>query len=253
MRARTRPGRLSALDRWLIHEAPPAPGSLVVDLGFGESPVTVYELADALRTALGEMSVLGLEREPCRVPAAPWPASVQLATVWPLASTAKVVRAMNVLRGLSAPEAIALQTQLGALLAEGGLLLEGSSDTEGHLLTCHLARRVGSALHFEGLLFFSDLERGYSPWQFRDWLPRDLRRSAQPGTAIHELLSTWAACIERSGARTPRERFEAGLGVVPGLQASAWERTHGYLRWRRSSPPVEITRTEVARALHSSE
>lgn len=231
MRARTRAGRLAALDAWLLHEHAPllARGGLVLDLGFGASPVTVYELAAALRAEHPGLEVCGLEREPSRVPAPPWPAGVSLRVGEPT-GPAVVVRAMNVLRGYPEAAAAALQRQLGEVLVDGGLLLEGSSDTEGHLLTCHLKRRRGAALEAEGLLFFSDLQRGFSPWQLRDWLPRDLRRGVKPGTQMYALLATWSDVIEQSGAREPAARFAAGLDRVPGLASTAWERANGFVR-----------------------
>ena len=59
LRARTRPGRLRALDAWLLHFAPElldGRGALV-DVGFGESPVTTEEWA---RTAPAAR-VIGLD------------------------------------------------------------------------------------------------------------------------------------------------------------------------------------------------
>lgn len=42
----------------------------------------------------------------------------------------------------------------------------------------------------------SSLERGFAPIMFRDWLPRDIRRKAQPGTPIRELLDAWTEAID---------------------------------------------------------
>lgn len=231
MRARTRPGRLGALDAWVVHEQSPllVPGARVVDVGYGESPVTVVELAAALRAVQPGLTVHGVEREASRVPPPPWAEGVTLG--WGEApGPAVLVRAMNVLRSYRADEVAPLHAALGAALDEGGLLLEGSSDTEGHVLTCHLLRKRGGALVSEGLLCFTDLSRGFSPWLFRDWLPRDLRRSVKPGTPVHALFTRWDACLAASGAREPRERFLASARV-PGLASSAWERAHGFLRW----------------------
>jgi hypothetical protein len=124
-----------------------------------------------------------------------------------------------------------LQAALGGALAEGGLLLEGSTDLEGRITACHLLRRRGGALAREGLLLHTDGTRGYSPWLFRDVLPRDLRREVRPGTPLHACLQGWAARLERRGAGLdPRARFLASLEDAPGARATAWERAHGYLR-----------------------
>lgn len=136
-----------------------------------------------------------------------------------------VVRAMNVLRGYREEEVPAIHAALGAGLVEGGLLLEGSTDTEGHVSVVSLLRRRAGGLVREALLFHTDFARGFSPWLFRDWLPRDLRRRAQPGTAIHSLLSRWE---ERTHGRTPQERF--ANSVNGDLEATAWELERGFCR-----------------------
>ena len=139
-----------------------------------------------------------------------------------------VVRAMNVLRGYREDEVPAIHRALGAALVEGGLLLEGSTDTEGHVTVAGLHRRRGDRLVREALLFHTDFTRGFSPWLFRDWLPRDLRRRALPGTAMHALLTRWDERAKAVGGDDPRTRF---AGSVPGvLEATPWELDHGFAR-----------------------
>lgn len=71
-RGTTAPNRLRRVDRWLvatqadrlrIADAPP----LVVDLGFGASPVTTVELYERLRHVRPDVEVIGLEIDPRRV------------------------------------------------------------------------------------------------------------------------------------------------------------------------------------------
>ncbi|MDP3152663.1 MAG: hypothetical protein Q8N23_08340 [Archangium sp.] len=148
------------------------------------------------------------------------------ATCASLAPTA-VVRAMNVLRGYREEEVDEIHAALGAGLVEGGLLLEGSSDTEGRVTVVWVMRRRAGALVREALLFHTDFTRGFSPWLFRDWLPRDLRRRAQPGTAIHSLLAAWSSQVP-GDVSNPRARFVASVGGV--VVATAWEIDHGFAR-----------------------
>lgn len=218
---------MAALDAWLIeNEKELLEGrGAIVDVGYGESPVTTLELARALRSAGRGLRVIGIERE-----ARPdLEHEVELlagdfSTCGQLAPTA-VVRAMNVLRGYREEEVPAIHAALGAGLVEGGLLIEGSSDTDGHVTVVWLLRKRAGVLAREALLFHTDFERGFSPWLFRDWLPRDLRRRAQPGTTIHSLLSRWD---EQATGTTPQERFVRSLpGVV---SATDWEMEHGFAR-----------------------
>ncbi len=71
-RGTTAPNRLRRVDRWITAtqrhlllsvEQPP----LVVDLGFGASPVTTVEFYQRLRSVRPDVEVIGLEIDPARV------------------------------------------------------------------------------------------------------------------------------------------------------------------------------------------
>lgn len=224
-RGRTRAGRLAALDAWLLATERPlleAPGAApVVDVGFGAEPWTLLELAEAVRSVNPALRVLGLERDAAALRAAEGPCISAGVTVrgggFDLdgIAPARLVRAMNVLRGYTEAEAASAHALLGAGLAEGGLLVEGSASEDGSVCTAHLLRKVDGALRHEALWFATDFTRGFAPVQFRDWLPRDLRRSVKPGTAIHGFLQQWTAAWEsvRAGL-SPPEAFTASLDVL---------------------------------------
>lgn len=217
LRARTRPGRLRALDAWLLHFAPElldGRGALV-DVGFGESPVTTEEWA---RTAPAAR-VIGLD---VRAAASN---EVELHVggfedVQRFAPIA-VVRAMNVLRSYREEDVAPARALMRRGLLPDGLLIEGSSDTDGHVLVVSLSRGERGAL-----LFHTDFTRGFSPWLFRDWLPRDLRRGVKQGTPLHTFFTEWS---ERTHGETPRERFENSLAAP--LEWTEWERANGFVRW----------------------
>ena len=76
-RGTTNPNRLRRIDRWLTsvegRRLRPAADPLVVDLGYGASPVTTVELFERLRAVRPDVEVVGLEIDPARVAAAqPW-------------------------------------------------------------------------------------------------------------------------------------------------------------------------------------
>jgi hypothetical protein len=221
VRPRTRPGRLRFLDLWVQQLAPLHVGERVVDVGFGERPDTLLELAAAVRAVRPGLEVVGVERRPASAVEGVTVVQGDFETVAAMRQVT-LVRAMNVLRGYREDEVALIRHALRSPLAPGGQLLEGSTDTEGHVTVCHLE----GALH--GLLFHTDFSRGFSPWLFRDWLPRDLRRSARPGTPIFELFTAWEAAAPTG--RPPRERFLESIDRVEGLTATAWEREHGFVR-----------------------
>lgn len=197
----------------------------IVDVGYGQSPVTTLEWARAVRGVNASLRVVGVDRK------AAVSAEVELvegdfSTCAALKPTA-IVRAMNVVRGYREEEVPAIHAALGAGLIEGGLCLEGSTDTEGHVTVAWMLRRRGGKLSREALLFHTDFTRGFSPWLFRDWLPRDLRRRAGPGTAIHALLTQWDSQA-KNGPVEPRARFVASARAV--VEGTGWELGHGFAR-----------------------
>lgn len=202
----------------------------VIDFGFGQSAVTTQQWRESIADA--RVRVVGVERAlPAPVP------GLELVEggfeTCAALGPASVVRAMNVLRGYREDEVAPARAALLAALEPNGLLLEGSSDTEGHLFALSLLQ-PGAAR--ESLLFFTDFSRGFSPWLFRDWLPRHLRRSVKPGTAIHDLLSRWEARAAATRTTDPRERFLASLG--DDVDATPWEREHGFARATHAFQPV---------------
>ena len=70
-RGTTNPNRLRRVDRWLAGPQAwrlrrPGPAPVVVDLGYGASPVTALELHDRLRRVRPDVEVVGIEIDPAR-------------------------------------------------------------------------------------------------------------------------------------------------------------------------------------------
>jgi hypothetical protein len=253
-KGRTSPGRLRALDAYLLDAerdlllAPPTTAAFV-DVGFGEHPFTPLESAGALRTVHPTLRVIALDRDPARAAAAQPHADDHtrfaeggfeaLSGLGPL----RIVRAMNVLRTYREDEVPAAHALLGANLIEGGLVLEGSADPQGAILTCHLLRRRAGTLHREALLFFTDFTHGFAPLLFRDWLPRDLRRRVVPGEPIHAFFAAWTHAWSqvRQADPDPRAAFTASAqalaALLPGVEADPRWLSRGYLLYR---PPSGI-------------
>ena len=68
-RGTTNPNRLRRVDRWLAGPQAwrlrsPAEAPVVVDLGYGASPVTAVELHDRLRRVRDDVVVVGTEIDP---------------------------------------------------------------------------------------------------------------------------------------------------------------------------------------------
>ena len=260
-RGRTAQGRLQALDSYLLHaerdllarDEGDWARAAFVDLGFGEHPWTTLESAESFRTVNPTLPVLGVERDPERVAAAQ--SHGDALTDFRLGGfelplrpgeRVRLLRAMNLLRGYRPEEVEGIHHTLGQSLLEGGLLVEGSTDTEGAVLVAHLLRRVPEGLAREALLFHTDFRRGFAPVLFRDWLPRDLRRRVKPGEPIHAFFAHWTEAWQVARAReplAPPEAFRRSvLELTPrveGLSTEPWLLAHGFLCWR---PPGGVFR-----------
>ena len=127
--------------------------------------------------------------------------------------SARLVRVMNVLRGYRHDDVAPFgQHVWEGLEEERPALEEGSCDPNGAMGGVHVMRRWGRGLEREALFLFTDFSReGISPMQFRDWLPRDLRRStsrhADGGHPLISFLSLWrSAWLVSGGSCCGRQR-----------------------------------------------
>ena len=206
---------------------------LVVDLGYGQRPVTTVELAQRLADVRSDVEVLGLEIDPDRVAAAQSyadPPRLRFgAGGFELAGHRPVlIRALNVLRQYDETAAAEAWATMTAGLAPGGLLIEGTSDELGRKacwvavdatgpLTLTLAARAGS-LH--------------RPSELAGRLPKSLIHRNVPGERIHRFLAAfdaaWAAKAAYS-AFGPRQRWAAS---VEGLLDQGWPIVGRSARWR---------------------
>jgi hypothetical protein len=216
-RGTTAPNRLRRVDRWLTGAHGDLLGAtasppLVVDLGYGASPVTTVELFQRLRAVRPDVEVVGLEIDPERVEAAQ-PAArpglsftrggFELAGHRPL-----VVRALNVLRQYEPGPAAQAWETLRAGLAPGGLLVEGTCDEIGR-------RAAWIALGPDGprtLTLAAHLPTLVRPSELAERLPKALISSNVPGQPVHALLRALDDAWDRSAAYAPfgpRQRWSA--------------------------------------------
>ncbi|MEO3928289.1 class I SAM-dependent methyltransferase [Micromonosporaceae bacterium B7E4] len=237
-RGTTNPNRLRRVDNWIAATCADllrdARDPLVVDLGYGASPVTVVELRARLAAAVRpDVRVVGLEIDPVRVAAAapaadpPWLAfgrgGFELAGLRPV-----LVRAFNVLRQYAEPEvAPAWRTTTGAL-QPGGVLVEGTCDELGRLACWLLVDATGP----RSLTLAARLSTLDSPATLAERLPKALIHHNVPGTGVHALIRAleegWrdAAPYATFG---PRQRWRR---TVEAVRAAGWPVLDRPARWR---------------------
>ncbi|MFB9732950.1 class I SAM-dependent methyltransferase [Ornithinimicrobium kibberense] len=245
-RGTTNPNRLRRVDRWTaatmapLVRGPVAP-PLVVDLGYGASPVTVLELAARLRRVRADVRVLGVEIDPARVDrglAVADPPAVDFVlggfeVPVPDGSPVVLVRALNVLRQYDEAQVVDAWTRMVARLVPGGALVEGTCDELGRLAAWVDVRRGEDGLPAPRTLTLAwrlaGLER---PSVVAERLPKVLIHRNVPGEPVHALMTdldrAWARHAPLGGYGA-RQRFVA---TVRELADRGWPVVGGPARWR---------------------
>lgn len=234
-RGTTGPNRLRRVDRWLtaVHGGllRGAPDPLVVDLGYGASPVTTVELHARLRLVRPDVQVVGLELDPERVAAAAGATrgglrfasgGFELAGLRPL-----VVRALNVLRQYDEAAAETANELLRRGLADGGLLVEGTCDELGRR-ACWVASGADGPRTLILAAHLGSLDR---PSDLAERLPKSLIHRNVPGQPVHELLRALDDAWDRAAplsAYGSRQRWVAACGAT-GLPLDAGRARFGEL------------------------
>lgn len=236
-RGSTAPNRLRRVDRWITGTQSArlrdAVDPLVVDLGYGSSPVTTVELAERLADVRRDVRVLGMEISPERVAAATAhadPPRLDFARGgFELAGRRPVlVRALNVLRQYDEEAAARAWVEMCGRLGPGGLLVEGTCDEVGRR-ACWVALDASGPLTVTFAARVSDIER---PSDLAERLPKALIHHNVPGEPVHAFLTAfnqaWAIGASYA-AFGPRQRW---MAAVERLAADGWPVVGGRSRWR---------------------
>jgi len=247
-RGTTNPGRLRRVDRWITQALRPVLRAgerpLVVDLGFGASPVTTLELYRRVRAVAPGAEVTGLEIDPARVAAARRELAALRAAgdelpglsfaaggfELPLPRRPALARAFNVLRQYPEERTWTAWSRLRAGLAPGGALVEGTCDEIGRRAvwvtlpapndSARTTQASGPSAVSQPLITFAarlaSLER---PSDLAERLPKALIHRNVPGEPVHQFLRDFDRAWDRAApysAFGPRQRW---LNAVASLSA----------------------------------
>ncbi len=234
-RGTTNPSRLRRVDRWITQAQAPvlraAPRPLVVDLGYGASPVTTVELYRRVRAAAPDAEVTGLEIDPERVSVASRRLAALRAAGYdlpglafaaggfelPAARRPVLVRAFNVLRQYPEDRAWTAWDRLRSGLAPGGVLVEGTCDEIGRrAVWVTLPAPAGGAALITFSTRLAALDR---PSDLAERLPKTLIHRNVPGEPVHQFLRdfdrAWHIAAPYS-AFGPRQRWLAAVASLSG-------------------------------------
>jgi hypothetical protein len=238
-RGTTNPNRLRRVDSFIAYRCggllSEAAAPLVIDLGYGATPVTAVELRGRLAAAVrADVAVVGLEIDPVRVadaqPYAEPPlldfrrGGFELAGLSPV-----VVRAFNVLRQYAEEEVAAAWR---AMTGTGALLVEGTCDELGRIATWAVVE-AGEPRTLTLSARLSDLDH---PATFAERLPKALIHHNVPGRPVHRLLRSLGRAWETEATPFgPRQRW---LATVRRMRDEGWPVLDGPSRWRRGELTV---------------
>jgi hypothetical protein len=242
-RGTTNPNRLRRVDNWIVHRLGgllrAAGDPLVVDLGYGSSPVTTVELRARLARVRPDVRVVGLEIDPSRVAAATGAADppglefrrggFELAGLRPV-----LVRAMNVLRQYDESEVDQAWRAVRQRLAPGGWLVEGTCDELGRLATWVALDRSGPV----SLTVASALSHLDSPGTLAERLPKSLIHHNVAGQRVHAYLAALDEAWRTNAGYSsfgPRQRWRH---TVAAVREAGWPILDRPNRWRLGEATV---------------
>lgn len=249
-RGTTGTNRLRRNDRWIAASDAfrTAADPLVVDLGYGASGVTAFELAARLRRVRADAEVRGLEIDPARVALAtaqleevragrtPFPPDLVVSFArggfevpLPGGRRPAVIRAMNVLRQYDEADVADAWRTMAVRLAPGGLLVEGTCDEIGRVASWVDVEADGMPVRFTLSLRLAGLER---PSIVAERLPKALIHRNVPGERIHSLLVDLDREWERAAALSAFGATQRFLAAVAALKTIGWPVLGGKGRWR---------------------
>lgn len=239
-RGTTHPNRLRRSDRWIAHVLGPGlrrqDSPVVVDLGFGSSPITTVELQRRLAAAVPGARVVGLEIDPQRVALAraSYPAGTFDVGGFELgryAGRASLVRAFNVLRQYEETDVSSAWARMVHSCRPGGVVVDGTCDEVGRLASW--IRLDAPAWDAPVSLTLSMRLAGLvRPGGVAARLPKSLIHHNIPGERIHGFLdaldAAWAAAAPLQ-AFGVRQRWVA---TVQSVQRQGYRVLDRPARWR---------------------
>jgi hypothetical protein len=218
---------------------------LVIDLGYGATPITAIELTARLTRVRPDVRVVGIELDQARVetalPRADPPRLTFVRGGFELAGLRPVlVRAANVLRQYEPAAAAEAWQTMRAGLAPGGVVVEGTCDEIGRLASWVLLDAGGPV----SLTLACRVETLSRPGELAERLPKTLIHRNVAGEPIHALLHDLDAAWDSSAPMStfgPRQRWTAACrALVDRWPVSVGRARYGELTvaWDAVSPAL---------------
>lgn len=269
-RGTTGTNRLRRNDRWIAASTAvrAAADPLVIDLGYGASGVTAFELAARLVRVRRDAEVIGFELDPERVATARAQLDEVRAGRTPFApdlpvSFARggfevplgrgrrpaVIRAMNVLRQYDETDVTDAWASMATRLAPNGVLVEGTCDEIGRIASWIDVSSDARPLRFTVSLRLAGLER---PGIVAERLPKALIHRNIPGERIHALLVDLDREWERAAPLSTFGATQRFIAASESLKKRGWPVLGDRRRWRLGELTVPWDAVAPDQALRGS-
>lgn len=245
-RGTTNPNRLRRVDRWILYQVcstirgcdGSAVEPIVVDLGYGASPITTVEMYDRLaKHVRPDVQVVGIEIDPERVKEAQPHAKENLSFAYggfeiPLVGGKSpiAIRASNVLRQYEESEVKAAWSQMTSRLAPQGYLVEGTCDEIGRRSTW-VSLRAGQSVpeSFSISVHVDSLEQ---PSDIAPRLPKALIHRNIPGEPIYDFLQAFDRAWNQHASLIPFGARHRWVSAIETLVQEGYDVWDNKSRWR---------------------
>jgi len=247
-RGTTNPNRLRRVDRYVcaLPTLRQVEKPIVVDLGYGASPITAVELLARCKTVNSSTRLVGVEIERERVERGlavatddlrftlggfetPLPADFGAGT------RVDIIRAFNVLRQYDESEVAAAWALMQGRLTKTGLLIEGTCDEIGRLASWITLTRERPIL-FTVSLRLAGLE---NPSKVAERLPKALIHHNVAGERVNEFLQAldlWWNTHAPLGVFGASQRW---IAVCKSMTEAGWPIKQETKRWRLGEITVD--------------
>mgnify|MGYP000476952080 CR=1 FL=1 len=249
-RGTTAPNRLRRIDRWILNyecsrlraiEQP-----IVVDLGYGATPITAVELRDRLHQHVSaNIEVVGIEIDPARVAEGVAISQPRLdfrlggfEVPLPEARSPIAIRAFNVLRQYDEPEVAGAWNMMVSRLQPGGVLVEGTCDEIGRIsswiaVTAEGPQTLTIALKLDALSPDSATAQQYdAPSVVAERLPKALIHHNVAGEPIHDYLVALDRAWQANAALGAFGANQRWIATAAAMRDAGWPIIGGKSRWR---------------------
>ena len=247
-RGTTNPNRLRRVDRYLcsLPTLKAVANPLVVDLGYGASPITAVELLARCQGVNPRTRVIGVEIERERVERGHAVAHENLSFVLggfetplpadlPTDTKVDLIRAFNVLRQYDESQVADAWKLMQSRLTDQGFLIEGTCDEIGRLASWVTLDKTGP-LWFTVSLRLSVLEQ---PSKVAERLPKALIHHNVAGERIHDFMTALDQAWNTNAPLGVFGAVQRWQAVCQQLQGAGWPIRVEPKRWKLGELTVD--------------